>query len=167
MSARARRDEVVRFPIRTADGPIDYAEIRNPRLATIELLVKRLGSVLPPTSTKLVQRPALRGANRGQGRTLPPAASGRPPKWQAIRDWILSLDSGAGYAHTTAELHERFLGRKLSFIDPAEMPVAKTTGTNHRKARRALEQRLGLKWEGIAVGGRNQGGTTRWVLVKG
>ncbi|HEV2449086.1 MAG TPA: hypothetical protein VGU43_01595 [Thermoplasmata archaeon] len=166
MSAADRREEVVRFPIRTLDGHVDYAEIRNPRPATIEFLIKRLGAVLDGSSPEPIPRSTLSPAGRGHDRPAAPGGAGRPPKWQDVRDWILTLDSESGYAHTTTELHERFLGRKLSFIDPADTPIAKTTGTNHRKARRDIEHRIGLKWEGKAVGGRNQGGTTRWSLAK-
>lgn len=157
MDAERRRQEVVRFPIRSADGHVDYAEIQNPRRETIELLVRRLGSVVVGASAEV---------GRGRARPAEPAAAGRPPKWQNIQAWILSLEAASGYPHTTAELHEHFLGHQLSFVNPKEMPIAKTTGTNHRKARREIERLIGGKWQGEAVGGRNQGGTTKWRLIR-
>lgn len=166
MATAKRNEEVVRIPIRTADGHVDYAEIRNPRPATVEALIKRFGATLsagPPRPTVAIPRgfPAVAARRPREG-----PSDLRPPKWQAIRDWILSRGAASGYAHTTIELHEQFFDHRLSFIDPSQMPLAKTTGTNHRKARAEIASQSGGKWKGEAVGGRNQGGTTRWTLVQ-
>ena len=90
---------------------------------------------------------------------------GRPPKWQAIRDYVLRLPRSGGFAHSTDDVYRSFFGRKITYTNPIEMPLAKTTATNIRKAHSALALDLKGRWEASMTGARSNGGTKAWKFV--
>lgn len=105
------------------------------------------------------------GADRGGPTTVQTRDVGRPPKWQAIRDYILSLPRASGFAHSTDDIYAKFFGRKLSYMVDTEMQVAKTTAANLRHAHTEIAHELHGSWVSDELGARNKGGTKTWRFV--
>jgi hypothetical protein len=163
---RRESDEIIRVSRRRPDGTTEDLEFRNPSPHTVREILHSHRKAEYLLAGDGDSRPS--GPNPPGPQAEPPDALDREraPTWQVIRNWILSLDERSGFEHSTADLQKKFFGRQLAFVEGPDKRLAKTTGTNHRKAKAAIEKDLGGEFVGHDVGARRQHGTTLWRLRK-
>ncbi|MCI4357194.1 MAG: hypothetical protein L3K18_08695 [Thermoplasmata archaeon] len=168
MSEQSATKQIVRIPVRLKDGKIEIVELENPSEASIRaVLAFSLEPANPEVpSSRLSQASAsgtIRRARSRGGRGGP-----RVPHWREIRDWILAKAGPGDFRHTTAQIHEEFIGRGLSFdqTDLAQVRLARAVGSSHRRARKEIARAERGQWVGRPDGVRNQGATTIWTFIR-